>query len=298
MYLSLLLTVSNEGAVKVWKNPHVLNEQCLVASWYASKLLTQKSAYGSTVCSDWIQQSGHLVVGGSVPKIRMWDVSTLQVTQELPSSLELGVNSIHSTSNASIIVGGGRCGNTCIYDRRAKNSQVRHLHRHLGKVVGVKWQRRGESNGVIVSASKQGDVAVCDPRMSGAVRCISAHSSNSPLNAFAVHDYCPIIATGSVKQFVKIFDISGKQLKIMKYHDGFLGQRIGPIISLAFHPHKLHLATGATDSMISLHKARSSTNLNPKGYSTVANLDMLSTFDEFYSSGRGVLKIFPNHFLF
>ena len=42
-------------------------------------------------------------------------------------------------------------------------------------------------------------------------------------------------------------------LNWIRYHDGFLGQRIGPVSCLAFHPNKPLLAAGATDSIISIY---------------------------------------------
>ena len=62
------------------------------------------------------------------------------------------------------------------------------------------------------------------------------------------------MATGSHAQFIKILTLGGDQLGgIIKYHDGFLGQRIGPVSCLAFHPVKLMLAAGATDSIVSIY---------------------------------------------
>ena len=38
-----------------------------------------------------------------------------------------------------------------------------------------------------------------------------------------------------------------------RYHEGFLGQRIGPVLSLAFHPFRMQLAMGAADNVISVY---------------------------------------------
>jgi len=50
-----------------------------------------------------------------------------------------------------------------------------------------------------------------------------------------------------------VFDANGTTLNVIKYHEGFLGQRIGRVSSLAFHRHKLLLAAGALDAFISIH---------------------------------------------
>jgi regulatory associated protein of mTOR len=75
-----------------------------------------------------------------------------------------------------------------------------------------------------------------------------------PLNTLSIHDYASVIATGSQKQFVKVLNTNGKSLNTIRYHDGFLGQRIGPVNSLAFHPHQLLLASGCRDRYISIFK--------------------------------------------
>ena len=80
--------------------------------------------------------------------------------------------------------------------------------------------------------------------------------------------------SGSHNQFIKVFNLSGETLSTIRYHDGFLGQvsihaggrnvvfilyfwsyfqRIGPVSCLAFHPHKMFLAAGATDSIVSIY---------------------------------------------
>ena len=39
-------------------------------------------------------------------------------------------------------------------------------------------------------------------------------------------------------QRIKISNFEGKELNVIKYHEGFLGQRIGPVSSIAFHPYE------------------------------------------------------------
>ena len=50
----------------------------------------------------------------------------------------------------------------------------------------------------------------------------------------------------------------GRELNSVRHHTGLiLGQRIGPVSSLAFHPYRLILAAGATDSIISMYQPTS-----------------------------------------
>ena len=44
-------------------------------------------------------------------------------------------------------------------------------------------------------------------------------------------------------------------LSMIRYHDDFLGRRIGPISALCFHPHSLILAAASTDSIVSVYSS-------------------------------------------
>jgi hypothetical protein len=43
------------------------------------------------------------------------------------------------------------------------------------------------------------------------------------------------------------------QVHSIRYFDGFLGARIGPVTCLAFHPTRMLLAVGSTDSLLSIY---------------------------------------------
>jgi regulator-associated protein of mTOR len=62
-----------------------------------------------------------------------------------------------------------------------------------------------------------------------------------------------VVACGSQNQRIKLMSLQGKEISTIRYHDGFLGQRIGPVSALAFHPRSAVMAAGATDSIISIY---------------------------------------------
>jgi regulator-associated protein of mTOR len=129
------------------------------------------------------------------------------------------------------------------------------LQRHRARVVRVCLQRGGEDGGRLVSGDSRSEVLISDLRFNErTMALITAHQSAS-MNALAVHDHAPLISSGSHRQFFKIFDMEGNTLNVIKYHEGFLGQRIGPVTSLAFHPNRLLLVSGAYDACISIHAA-------------------------------------------
>lgn len=53
----------------------------------------------------------------------------------------------------------------------------------------------------------------------------------------------------------QVMKFDGTEVSLIRYHNGFLGQRIGPISALQFHPYRVILGAGATDSIISVYEA-------------------------------------------
>lgn len=49
--------------------------------------------------------------------------------------------------------------------------------------------------------------------------------------------FCPFPSSGSMNQFTAIYNGNGELINNIKYYDGFMGQRVGAISCLAFHPH-------------------------------------------------------------
>jgi regulatory associated protein of mTOR len=104
----------------------------------------------------------------------------------------------------------------------------------------------------VITASVKGTVRFWDIRNMRVYKTLDVFKH--PLTALAVHRCLPIMATGSHAQVVKVFTMGGDQLdRDIKYHDGFLGQRIGPVSCLAFHPNKMMLASGASDNLVSIY---------------------------------------------
>mmetsp|Transcript_23721 Transcript_23721/g.72484 ORF Transcript_23721/g.72484 Transcript_23721/m.72484 type:complete len:2032 (-) Transcript_23721:126-6221(-) len=116
----------------------------------------------------------------------------------------------------------------------------------------------------------------------GDARCatsIDSHRAASPsISSLALHPTAPTLATASMAQFIKIFDLNGavpatvervsavadagyampalgppREMSTIRYYDGFLGARIAPVTALAFHPVRNMLVGGATDGIITLY---------------------------------------------
>jgi hypothetical protein len=125
---------------------------------------------------------------------------------------------------------------------------------HQTWVVNVEMQRGGGKH--IISGSVSGDIKFWDIRghRTSSIKTIELH--RSAMTALAVHEFAPIVASGSHNQFIKIMDTGGNLISMIRYHEGFLGQRIGPVSCLEFHPHRPVLAAGATDSIVAIYSSR------------------------------------------
>ena len=317
--------------IRIWRNAHLPKEHELASAFAAFPRLS-RSVGGSApgLVLDWQQRTGHILSGGAIDVVRVWDAdreqcvielplaaqaylpATLQPPQQqqyttngggqqsftspllapnsmgaipssftLPSSalaggigpggaggttttagagnssggghFNLQSHSLASSSDGALFAAGCNDGSLRVFDIRQPAPLVTTLLEHRAAVVKCHFQAGPSSAGLLVSGGASGDVVLTDLRHGAdSIVKIAAHS-NSDLNALAVHDHAPLIASGSHKQFIKVFNTSGEPLSMIRYHDGFLGQRIGPVACLAFHPHKLLLAAGALDSYISIY---------------------------------------------
>lgn len=221
----------------------------------------------------WMPSRCHLVAGGGrAPYVRIWDLQSQQCVSVVPINVLAGAGggvppAMHVTSlttawpGTDIVAAGTSNGTIQILDLRigragggggSSGAVVHSLREHKRWVVNVTQARSG---GVysMVSGSVQGDVRFWDLRRpQESVHTMQAHN-NGKMTALTVHDFAPLIATGSMRQQIRVSTNSGEPIADIRYHDGFLGQRIGPVSALAFHPHRLYMAAGAADSIVSVY---------------------------------------------
>ncbi|CAH3037121.1 unnamed protein product [Porites lobata] len=254
--LTLLLTGTDDGSVRVWRNIEGDNYSDksleMVTAWQAlSGMLPSTRGSGSGLVVGWEQQTGILLASGDVRFIRVWDTQREMRMQDIPTGADSCVTSLACDSvGRSLLIAGCGDGSVRLFDRRLppSDSRVMALREHAGWVTNVFLQRGGDCN--IISGSVAGDVKFWDPRFTESVRTLETIGNSA---AFEVHHQAKVFATGSASQMIKVYSLGGANLSTIRYHDGFMGQRIGPISCLAFHPHRVHLAAGSTDSFISIY---------------------------------------------
>eukprot|EP01027_Heterolobosea_sp_BB2_P013912 GEZU01020017.1.p1 GENE.GEZU01020017.1~~GEZU01020017.1.p1 ORF type:complete len:840 (-),score=234.87 GEZU01020017.1:152-2344(-) len=249
---TLLLIASSTGNIMVYKDTYQLNAQSLVTSFRAAPEAVS-TGQGPGIITEWQQDNGLLYVSGEIGTVKIWDVERELCAQSIETQTDTCVSSLTSdkTGGGHMLVAGCGDGSIRIFDRRmpGEHSLVAVLKEHQNWIVDVSMQKT--TNAQFISGSVSGDIKFWDVRMDASTRTIEAH--RSAMTALAVHDYAPILASGSNNQFIKVFNTSGDTLSMIYYHDGFLGARIGPVSCLAFHPYRLCLAAGATDSIISIY---------------------------------------------
>jgi len=138
-------------------------------------------------------------------------------------------------------------------DENAHGGGVLSFEEHSSAIVSVGRQMSVGEEEKLVSASLAGDIRIWDLRFpsNGSLQVIQAHRSE--ITAITVSEKLPMIASGSSNGSIKLFGSAGRLLKVIQYHEGFLGTRMAPVTSLAIHPESKILAAGCADSVISLY---------------------------------------------
>ncbi|XP_072414859.1 regulatory-associated protein of mTOR [Chiloscyllium punctatum] len=249
---SLLLSATDDGAIRVWKNFADLEKNPeMVTAWQGlSDMLPTTRGAGMVV--DWEQETGLLMTSGDVRIIRIWDTDRETKVQDIPTGADSCVTSLSCDSTRSLIVSGLGDGSVRIYDRRMAPSECRVMtyREHAAWVVKTYLQKSPEGN--IITVSVNGDVRFFDPRMPESVNVIQTVKG---LTALDFHPQANLYACGSMNQFIAVYNASGDVISNIKYYDGFMGQRIGAISCLAFHPYWPHLAVGSNDYYMSIYSA-------------------------------------------
>ncbi|XP_059587946.1 regulatory-associated protein of mTOR isoform X6 [Alligator mississippiensis] len=273
---SLLLTATDDGAIRVWKNFADLEKNPeMVTAWQGlsdmlpttrglarrvSIYLDRSKQGGAGMVVDWEQETGLLMTSGDVRIIRIWDTDREMKVQDIPTGADSCVTSLSCDSHRSLIVAGLGDGSIRVFDRRMALSECRVMtyREHTAWVVKAYLQKHPEGN--IMSVSVNGDVRFFDPRMPESVKVLQIVKG---LTALDIHPQANLFActasfpwaqlSGSMNQFTAIYNGNGELINNIKYYDGFMGQRVGAISCLAFHPHWPHLAVGSNDYYISVY---------------------------------------------
>mmetsp|Transcript_48750 Transcript_48750/g.128323 ORF Transcript_48750/g.128323 Transcript_48750/m.128323 type:complete len:173 (+) Transcript_48750:1-519(+) len=148
---------------------------------------------------------------------------------------------------------GRRDGTASIADPRAPRAAtlVASYAAHKGPVSHVAFQSLAASDGALTlaTASVGGAIQLCDLRKPGTAY-LMYRSHN--ICALAAHAARPVLAVGSRKQNLKLFNLHARRRGKINSHSDFWGSRIGQIACLAFHPMRALVAVGAANDHLSV----------------------------------------------
>ncbi|XP_064478039.1 regulatory-associated protein of mTOR-like [Ornithodoros turicata] len=245
--MPLLLTGSDDGAVRVWRN-YSSSSRDLVTAFQALGD-TASTTKGAGMVLDWDQESTTLIASGDVRVIRIWDTEQERKILDMPTGTDSPITSLSTDHEGSLLVAGCGDGTVRVYDRRLPPSDCRimTLRGHSSWVVNVHLEVRDRR---IISGSVSGDVRFWELGQTTSHRTVK---TGTDVTAMAVHPAFDIFACGSANQQISVFNDEGQSIGHIKHHDWFIGQRVGSVACLAFHPLKMCLASGSTDTIVSVY---------------------------------------------
>ncbi|XP_057473972.1 regulatory-associated protein of TOR 1-like isoform X2 [Actinidia eriantha] len=251
---SLLLAASCDGNIRIWKDYTSKGNQKLVTA-FSSVQGHRSGGRSVNAVVDWQQQSGYLYASGENSSIMVWDLDKELLVNSVPSSSDCSISALSSSQvHAGQFAAGFVDGYVRLFDIRTPEFLVCATRPHtqrVERVVGIGFQP-GLDPAKIVSASQAGDIQFLDiRRQKDTYLTIDAHRGS--LTALVVHRHAPIIASGSAKQLIKVFNLEGEQLGSIRYYPTFMAQRIGSVSCLTFHPYQVLLAAGAADACVSIY---------------------------------------------
>ena len=159
-----------------------------------------------------------------------------------------------SAATGALLLAGASDGRLLSFDLRTPAKLISSCRIHTSPVRGVLLQTGGHPNSV-VTGGQAGELVWSDLRnMVEPLVIVNAHRGG--LHSLAGHPVLPVVASGAGERCIKLFDLAGRAVSMVKYQSSFLfGHRIGAVRTLAFHPNLPILGVGAYDDIVSVLRA-------------------------------------------
>jgi len=279
---SLFFVGCDDGSARIWdgtleRNGYIAtNGPSLLSSFDAAPDIGENPERSGLFC-EWQQHSNKLIAGGNSKYIRCWDLETEKCARSLPTNTDACVTSLCTAWDYELEISASGCmgmgPNTVVaghsdgslklfdirsptgalpVDSRRRSARKDKYEEHSSWIVElslVSYSGRAE----LVSGSLDGDLRTWDLRMSGSLRSFQVQRG---MTALSVHKQIPLVAGGSHNKFIKLSNLEGESLQIIRQYDELHKQKLDPISCLEFHKHKMVLAAGTTDSLVSIYKPR------------------------------------------
>ncbi|XP_013169289.1 PREDICTED: protein raptor homolog [Papilio xuthus] len=203
------------------------------------------SAGPPAVLLRWSETRRSLALAGLCGTVRLWDADAEMLSCDIGTETEAAATSLW---RGPLLTCGFADGAVRAWDERAPAEPVFTLHDHAAPVLCA--AHRAHQPHTLLTGCAEGVVRVYDTRKLAAREVVRAPG---PLAALDLHPLCNLLACGSVNQCISIYDLKGTPLNTIKFHEGFMGARIGPVSCLTFHPLRCALGVGAKDSTVSVY---------------------------------------------
>eukprot|EP00092_Neocalanus_flemingeri_P035149 GFUD01038251.1.p1 GENE.GFUD01038251.1~~GFUD01038251.1.p1 ORF type:complete len:1354 (-),score=488.66 GFUD01038251.1:404-4465(-) len=244
----LLVAGSDDGCVRVWRgwdeSPHLVTGWTLLPEMVPQSLAGSRVSYGLQLA--WSQPDQLLVGAGDAKNIRLWDCSAEVRLCDLPIQSDSCVTCLHM--DKGVLAASFGDGQIKLFDYRAPPASARIMafREHKQLVLSLKMQEGGK----IVSGCTEGVVKVWDIRRQSSLTTLE---TNQPAVSLDIHQSAPVFAAWTSTQQISFHSLhEGKVLNQIRYHEGLLGNRLGPVNCLKFHPSLIQLAAASTDSHVSM----------------------------------------------
>ncbi|EDQ87341.1 uncharacterized protein MONBRDRAFT_27441 [Monosiga brevicollis MX1] len=255
---SLLLTGYADGTVRLWRDWSTPNPG-LHSAWRAvSKMRESSDGVGAGLVLEWDQSSGQLIATGDINYLQIWDARSEMRTRKLSSNIDSCITSlcIDRDDPQRLLAGYGN-GLIRLFDLRHSDDRavVQQYSVHQDYIVSVHSAKESER---MMSGSRSGQILWWDYRYPGQpIRTMTAHRTRGDvvLQCLDTHDYAPIFATANSLQQFKIFNKQGQLLHHHKHYTNFLGEAIGPITALKFHPYEAKLGVSSLEKLLTVYSA-------------------------------------------
>ncbi|XP_047024257.1 regulatory-associated protein of mTOR [Helicoverpa zea] len=195
----------------------------------------------------WSGARRSLALAGRCSRVRLWDAAAELLLADIDTESEAAATALwRGAAPEPLLLAGFGDGAVRAWDERAPRPTHR-LAPHAAPVLAAHW--RPDAHALLTGAA-DGELRLTDTRT-----WRTAHSARAPapLAAIDVHPLCNLVACGSVNQSISIFDLQGNLLNTIKFHEGFMGARIGPVSCLTFHPLRCAMGVGSKDSTVSVY---------------------------------------------
>lgn len=259
--VALLMTGSDDGSVRIWKNYCNMlgRDPMLLTAWQAladvqpaSKSPNVHIPATAGLVTSWEQRSLTLAVTGDVRIVRLWDAETELKKQDIPTGADCCATCLDTDDSGALMALGCGDGSVRLFDRRLPPHEARVMtwREHSAWVLGAYF--RGSAGGAprLITGSLSGDIRFFDLRRNSSINTIQ---TDQGMTTMTVHNIADIFACGSMNQCISVYNMSGQNLNVIKFHEGFMGPRIGSVSCLSFHPYRVVLAAGCMDSYVSIY---------------------------------------------